>query len=288
MRVAACQYPLETLASFDAFAHKQSLILHQAKQQGAQIAVLPEYLALELAGFMPESTRTDLVASLYALQNYWPQWQALYQQLAQQLNLWICAGTFLVAAEAGRYFNRAGLFSPQGAVVWQDKMQLTGFEKTSGIIVPGRQLQVWQTQTLSLGIAVCYDCEFPLAVRAQREAGAQLILVPSCTDTLAGANRVRIGCQARALENRLSLACATTAGQLAWSPALDINTGEAAIVVPMDIGLPADGIAARSSGDNIWAIADIDFACLRAPAASQVAVDIDWPLQTLRAECAFI
>ena len=51
----------------------------------------------------------------------------------------------------------------------------------------------------------------------------------------------------------------------------------------MDIGLPDDGIAACSSGDNIWAIADIDFACLRAPAAAQVAVDVDWPLQTLRA-----
>src|SRR3546814_12399027 len=54
--------------------------------------------------------------------------------------------------------------------------------------------------------------EFPLPVRAQREAGARLLLVPSCTDTQAGATRVRGGCMARALENRLFVAQAVKIG----------------------------------------------------------------------------
>src|SRR3546814_2366020 len=76
--------------------------------------------------------------------------------------------------------------------------------------------------------------EFPLPVRAQREAGARLLLVPSCTDTQAGATRVRVGCMARALENRLFVAQAVTTGAADWSPALDTNTGEATIYAPID------------------------------------------------------
>ena len=128
--------------------------------------------------------------------------------------------------------------------------------------------------------AICYDSEFPLPVRAQCEAGARLLLVPSCTDTEAGATRVRVGCMARALENRCFVAQSVTAGQAPWSPALDENTGEAAVYAPMDVGLPADGVLARTEGAQRWAVADLDFLALQATRAqAQVAVDRDWPGQ---------
>jgi predicted amidohydrolase len=117
-------------------------------------------------------------------------------------------------------------------------------------------------------------------VRAQREAGARLLLVPSCTDTPAGATRVRTGCMARALENRMFVARAVTAGELPWSPALDTNTGEAAIYAPMDVGLPADGVLAVNAPGATWAVAELPLSRLeRAAAKSQVAVDTDWPQQ---------
>src|SRR3546814_14989067 len=81
-----------------------------------------------------------------------------------------------------------------------------------------------------------------LPVRAQREAGVGLLLVPSCTGTQAGATRVGVGCMARALENRMFIAQAVTSGAADWSPALDTNTGEATIYAPMDRGFPEDGI----------------------------------------------
>jgi predicted amidohydrolase len=130
------------------------------------------------------------------------------------------------------------------------------------------------------GIAVCYDSEFPLPVRAQHEAGARLLLVPSCTDTEAGATRVRVGCLARALENRMFVAQAVTAGDAPWSPALDFNTGEATLYAPMDVGLPADGIIAQTRGDQAWAVADLDFEALEASRVqAQVANDRDWHAQ---------
>ena len=206
MKVAVARYDIAAPCSFEAFAERQRAWLQEAADAGARIAVLPEYLSLELAATFAPEVQADLPRSLAALQALRPQWCALYTSLARSLSMHVVAGPFLldVAGEGGqapRYRNRADLFTAQGGHAWQDKLQLTGFESALGTIEPGDALKVFALDDLRVGIAVCYDIEFPLPVRAQREAGARLLLVPSCTDTEAGAHRVRIGCQERALEN---------------------------------------------------------------------------------------
>lgn len=277
MKVAVAKYPIQAPADFAAFAERQAAVLGAAAAQGARVAVLPEYLSLELAATFDAGTRADLHASLAAIQRYREDWLALYARLAASLDMYIVAGTFLLAQGNGRYRNRCDVFAPQGAHLWQDKLQLTGFEKGLGVIEGGDALKVFDLDGVRTGVAVCYDSEFPLPVRAQAEAGTRLLLVPSCTDTEAGATRVRVGCLARALENRVFVAQSVTAGEAPWSPALDINTGEAAIFAPMDRGLPADGVVAQTTGDQVWAIAELDLDALdRSRADAQVANDRDW------------
>ena len=277
MKVAVAKYPIQAPADFAAFAERQAAVLGAAAAQGARVAVLPEYLSLELAATLDAGTQADLHASLAAIQRYREDWLALYARLAASLDMYIVAGTFLLAQGNGRYRNRCDVFAPQGAHLWQDKLQLTGFEKGLGVIEGGDALKVFDLDGVRTGVAVCYDSEFPLPVRAQAEAGARLLLVPSCTDTEAGATRVRVGCLARALENRVFVAQSVTAGEAPWSPALDINTGEAAIFAPMDRGLPADVVVAQTTGDQVWAIAELDLDALdRSRADAQVANDRDW------------
>ena len=277
MKVAVAKYPIQAPADFAAFAERQAAVLGAAAAQGARVAVLPEYLSLELAATFDAGTRADLHASLAAIQRYREDWLALYARLAASLDMYIVAGTVLLAQGNGRYRNRCDVFAPQGAHLWQDKLQLTGFEKGLGVIEGGDALKVFDLDGVRTGVAVCYDSEFPLPVRAQAEAGARLLLVPSCTDTEAGATRVRVGCLARALENRVFVAQSVTAGEAPWSPALDINTGEAAVFAPMDRGFPADGVVAQTAGDQAWAIADLDLDALdRSRADAQVANDRDW------------
>ena len=277
MKVAVAKYPIQVPADFAAFAERQAAMLGAAAAQGARVAVLPEYLSLELAATLDAGTQADLHASLAAIQRYREDWLALYARLAASLDMYVVAGTFLLAHGDGRYRNRCDVFAPQGAHLWQDKLQLTGFEKSLGVIEGGDALKVFDLDGVRTGVAVCYDSEFPLPVRAQAEAGARLLLVPSCTDTDAGATRVRVGCLARALENRLFVAQSVTAGEAPWSPALDINTGEAAAFAPMDRGFPADGVVAQTAGDQAWAIADLDLDALdRSRADAQVANDRDW------------
>ena len=280
MKVGVCKYPVGQPSDFAAFADKQRRLLEAAAAQGVQLAVLPEYLSLELAATFPAGVSGDLHASLAAIQPLRGRWLALFAGLARTTGMHVLAGSFLLAHAKGRYRNRSDLFAPDGGHLWQDKLQLTGFEKATGVIDGGDALKVMEIDGIRAGISICYDSEFPLPVRAQYEAGARLLLVPSCTDTVAGATRVQVGCLARALENRMFVAQAVTAGQAAWSPALDENTGEATLYAPMDVGFPADGILARTRGDEAWAVADLDFGLIEgARGRAQVANDRDWPGQ---------
>ncbi|TWI07360.1 carbon-nitrogen hydrolase family protein [Aerolutibacter ruishenii] len=281
MKVAVAKYTIDAPASFDVFARKLSAWLDEARVAGADLAVLPEYLSLELAATFEAPVRADLLASLAATQEYLPHWMALFSGEARRTGMHIVAGSFLQDTGLARFRNRSYLFSPDGGHAWQDKLQLTGFEKQAGVIESGDALGVFDLgDGIRAATAICYDSEFPLPVRAQCEAGARLLLVPSCTDTEAGATRVRVGCMARALENRCFVAQSVTAGDAPWSPALDTNTGEAAIYAPMDAGLPADGVLARTEGAQHWAVADLDFEALSATRVrAQVAVDGDWPAQ---------
>lgn len=277
MKVAVAKYRIGAPRDFAEFADKQTQWLSQARAGGAQVAVLPEYLSLELGATFGAATQGDLHASLVATQQYHGAWLELFGLLARELRLHIVAGSFLFDPGRGRYRNRSYAFAPDGGRVWQDKLQLTGFEKQVGVIEPGDALKTFELAGERAGIAICYDIEFPLPVRAQCEVGARLLIAPSCTDTEAGATRVRVGCLARALENRAFVAQAVTAGEALWSPALDTNTGEAAVYAPMDVGLPADGVLARTQGQQRWAFADLDFAALEASRErAQVANDRDW------------
>jgi len=280
MRIATAQWRIERPASFAAWRERLRAALAEARDSGAVLAVLPEYLALELAGIFPAAVHANLAASLAALQDLYADWQQAFAGCARELDLHVLAGTFLLRQANGRYRNRAELFAPDGRRWFQDKLTLTGFERAAGVIEPGDTVQVFDTALGRLAVNVCYDSEFPLYARRQYEAGARLLLVPSCTDTAAGATRVRVGCCARALENQIHVVQSVTAGEALWSPALDTNTGVAAVFAPSDRGLPDDGIVAAAAPDAVWAFAEVDAAALdQVRREGQVANAADWDAQ---------
>jgi predicted amidohydrolase len=280
MRVAAAKYTIDAPGDFSEFADKQARWLGEARAAGAHLAVLPEYLSLELGATFDAGIQAELRATLAATQAYHGAWLELFALLARELRLHVVAGSFLLDAGRDRFRNRSYAFAPDGTHVWQDKLRLTAAEKQLGMIEPGDALKVFEVDGIRAGIAVGYDAEFPLPVHAQCEAGARLLLVPSCTDSEAGASRVRVGCLARALENRCFVAQAVTAGVASWSAMLEANTGEAALIAPMDVGLPSDGMIVQTRGHQHWAIAELDFSGLEASrVGAEVTNDRDWASQ---------
>jgi len=277
IRIAACEYPVEFLSSFDAWREKLRRLCTAAVSHGATLLVFPEYAAVELTALLPPEVRADLPGSLRALQPMRDDFHAAHRALAQELNVTILAGSFPWEVD-GRFVNRAWLCTLDGQTRHQDKVMMTRFERESWGITGGNKLEVFDIPGARIGVLICYDSEFPLLARQLVENGADVLLVPSCTDTEAGFHRVEISCRARALEQQCFVVQAPTAGTADWSPALDVNTGRAGIFTPVDIGFPDDGLLAQGADHSPWLIADLPLARLASVRRhGQVTNFADWP-----------
>lgn len=256
--IAAAQYPIDRLADWDAYAAKLTRWVEQAAGAGAALAVFPEYGAMELASLDP-ATMGDLAGSLKTVSDLLPRVDALHAELAARHGLHILAASAPAALANGAYVNRTRLFAPQGKVGVQDKLVMTRFEREEWHISAAPALRLFDTALGRIGVNICYDSEFPLLARAQVEAGMELLLVPSCTDSEHGYWRVRIGSQARALEGQCYAVHSPTVGDAPWSPAVDVNRGAAAIYGPPDRGMPANGVLAVGEMNVAqWVFAEVD------------------------------
>jgi predicted amidohydrolase len=284
-RLAASQYAIELIETWEAYTAHLSAVVREAKSEGAELLLLPEYSAMTLTGQLPPDIRSDLHRSIEEIQPMIPSWVELCEELARQHQILFQPGSAPVKDPDGKFRNRAWLFGPDGLIGYQDKQIMTRFDREQWNIHAGVEgLKAFNTQIGRLGILICYDNEFPMLGRRLAELGVELVLAPSCTDTLAGAYRVRIGAQARALENQYAVLSSPTAGEAPWSPAVDENRGRAALYVPSDYGMPASGIVAESESDAVTQssllIADIDLAAVaRLRTEGQVATRRDWPEQ---------
>lgn len=256
--VAAAQYPIDRLDGWDAYAAKLTRWVENAAAAGAALAVFPEYGAMELASLDP-ATMGDLAGSIETVSALLPRVDALHADLAARTGMHILAASAPRKDADGRFRNAARLFAPNGKVGVQDKLVMTRFEREQWSIAPGTTLRVFDTALGRLAVSTCYDSEFPLLARACVEAGAQVLLVPSCTDSLHGYWRVRIGAQARALEGQCYAVHSPTVGEAAWSPAVDVNRGAAGVYGPPDRGMPEDGVLALGvEGAAQWVFAQVD------------------------------
>lgn len=281
IKIASAQYDIGFFQNWQEYEAKIQRWVNAAVAENAKLLLFPEYGSMELASLFGAEVYKSLSTQLSAMQSLHTDFIKLYQQLAQQQQIIIQAGTFPVVQENGQYHNRAYLFTPDGKYDYQDKLQMTRFENEQWFIHSGSELKCFDTDIGRIAINVCYDSEFPLLARKQVEMGADLILVPSCTDTIAGYYRVRIGCQARALENQCYVVQSCTVGEAPWSEAVDVNIGAAGIYTPVDRTFPDDGVLAMGElNATQWVYAEISLAAIATVRQQgQVFNYRDWPLQ---------
>lgn len=278
MRIATAAYPIDRFDSFDNYRAKISRWVADA--QGADLLVFPEYAAMELASLGGRDVAGDLEASLHEVARHGDAMRDLHAALAAEHGCHILAGSGPVF-DGPRPVNRAVLYGPQGVIGHQDKQIMTRFEREDWDVTGAPGLRVFDTALGRIGILICYDSEFPLLGRVLAEAGAELLLVPSCTDTVAGFHRVRIGAMARALESQCVVVQAPTVGDCDWMPALDENRGRAAIYGPPDGFWPETGIIAEGPMDQPgWVMAEVDLSRVRESRAKGAVLPFaHWPEQ---------
>jgi predicted amidohydrolase len=288
LRLAAAQYPVFELRDWAQVETRISAWVAEAATAGAKLMVFPEYAAMSLAALFDVDVRADLARQVDAMQALRESYVALHRRLAQAHGAYVLAGSFPWRLDDGRCVNRAWFCAPDGRADFQDKQIMTRFERESWNITSAPALKLFHTALGRIAVNICYDCEFPLLARAQVEAGAELILVPSCTDTLAGYHRVRVGCQARALENQCIVVQSPLVGEAPWSAAIDVNVGAAGVFGPPDRGFPDDGVLALGEINRAqWLYADVDLdKVARVRAEGQVFNHRHWSEQPAQAVVA--
>jgi predicted amidohydrolase len=201
MKVASIQMVSGT--ELDAnLAHARSA-LEQAAQAGAELAVLPEYFCL-----MGMHDRDKLA---YAEQPGSGPIQAMLQQAAQELGLWVVGGTVPMAtADPEHVANTTWVWDPQGHVVARyDKIHLFRYDNGRERYDEAAVLQAGHTPTTfdlhsrsghswRVGLSICYDLRFP---ELYRHMQADVLLVPAAFTFTTGQAHWGTLLRARAIEN---------------------------------------------------------------------------------------
>lgn len=246
IRVAALQYFIRPVQTFDQFRDQVEALVETAADYDCHLAVFPEYFTAQLLTL--GNVKRPIHEQVRDLAKQVPRFVELMGGLAKRFKIHIVAGTIPEMSDGDdAVYNHSYFFSPAGRHGVQGKLHMTRFEREDWHIRARSQLRIFETDFGRMGIAICYDVEFPEIVRAAAREGVHMLAVPSCTDDRQGYLRVRYCAQARAIENQMYVIQAHTVGSLPMVPAVSLNYGQAAILTPSDFPFSRDGILAEGT-----------------------------------------
>jgi len=207
-RVAAIQ----TISGGDVgenLAHAEPLIA-AAVEQGAELAVLPEYFGILGARASDKLAVRETDGD--GVQQAWLAAQA------RQHRVYVVGGTVPIAsADPDRVRSACVVYGPDGTrIARYDKIHLFAFSRGAERYDEGRTIEPGTTPGTfdapcgRVGLSVCYDLRFPELYRALGELA--LILVPSAFTATTGAAHWHLLLRARAVENQCYVLAAAQGG----------------------------------------------------------------------------
>ena len=254
VRIAAVNWELRPLREEEQFFSHLEELVAQASSESVELLLLPELFQIELLALYQVNPKANLIDLLT------PYSERLEQELlrlAVQSKMVIVGGSHLTQFSDG-VRNVAPICLPDRRIFRQQKNQLTQWEQAPWGLLPGSGLQ--KLPDPRLGVLVCYDSEFPEAVRAQAESGVELLCVPSYTESRQGFQRVHFSCLARAVENEIFVAQSCIVGKLGCFD-LSGGYGQSCVIAPSKAPFAESAILAQAPlNKEGLAVADINFA----------------------------
>ena len=231
-----------------------------ASDYKADFVLFPELFSLQLLSYIKVQ---EPGAAARELAKLTPEIVNCFADLAIRFNVNVLGGSHLTL-EDGHLYNAAYLFKRDGGLEKQYKLHITPSERRWWGVEPGKEIVIMDTDRGKVSVQICYDIEFPEISRIAVERGAQIILVPFCTDERYGYLRVRYCAQARCIENHVYTAIAGTVGNLPFAPNVDIQYAQSAIFTPSDIPFTRDAIASECTPNiEMVVIEDVDLELLK-------------------------
>ena len=261
IRVAAAQYLMRKIETWEAFEQNVRFFVETADEYHCHFLVMPEYFTAQLFSLMPRHlTSREAARELSALT---PRYVELFQSLAIEHNIYIVGGSQPTLRD-DKLFNAAHLFTPSGNVYTQDKLHITPYERKSFGVVPGEEIKVFETPLGRIAIQICYDIEFPEVARLLKQRGVEAIFVPFSTEDKKAYFRVRYCAQARAVENVVYVVLSGNVGNLHTVRSYLINYGQSAIFSPSDVSFPLEAkIAEAEPNVETVVIGELDLTSLQ-------------------------
>lgn len=256
VRVAAVQFQMRRIDKVEEFEAQVEYFVDVAADYGADFVAFPELYTLQLLSL--ETEKLSPTKAIAHVADYAERYSAFMQKLAVSYNINIVGGTHPTRAGKGEIRNVAYVFLRDGSIYTQEKLHPTPTESTWWNIKGGEGASVIQTDCGPIGVAICYDVEFPEVARHLVDQGALILFVPLCTDERRGYLRVRYCAQARAVENQCYVVLSGVVGNLPNVENMDIHYAESCILTPSDFYFARDGVAADTPANTeTVAVADL-------------------------------
>lgn len=238
--IAACNFAVRPVSSFDEFAAHVRVMLNQTS--GADLVLFPELFTVELFTTYPD-WKTAPVSELTRIDEFTDQYREFFASEARERDQFIVGGSHLLS-DGDRYVNVGHLFEPGGTVHQHVKTHIFPAEATWQTD-EGDTMDVIELPFAKVGFNICYEAEIPECAATLTEQGAEIILCPSFTFTEFGFWRVRHCAQARAIENQVYFVHCCTGGQ----PGAPLPNGwaQSSILSPCDTLWSPNGIVGQAT-----------------------------------------
>ncbi|MEX1025767.1 MAG: GNAT family N-acetyltransferase [Planctomycetota bacterium] len=261
VRLASVQYHMRSLGSFEEFFAQCEFFVDAASDYKADFIVFPELFTTQMLSFMERTQRPQEAAR--ALAELTPRYLETFTRMAIEYNVNIVGGSqFAVEGEELR--NVSYLFHRDGTIDRQYKLHITPAERRWWGVLPGDDIDVFDTDRGKVAILICYDIEFPELARIAAAQGAQILFVPFNTNDRDGYLRIRTCAQARCIENHVYTVVSGCTGNLPFVDNADVHYAQSGIFTPHDVPFARDGVAAECTPNiETLVVRDVDVELLR-------------------------
>ncbi|GAA1796160.1 carbon-nitrogen hydrolase family protein [Nostocoides veronense] len=211
---------------------------------GAELLVLPESATTGFTPACPPEELWDLITDLPG------GLIEPLQDVAKELGVVICVGTYERGPERGVVYNSSVLIDRSGEVlgVYRKTHPFCSEIVTGGgWVTPGDTVAVCDTDLGRIGMIICFDGDYPELSRIQAVQGAEIICRPSAL--LRSADIWELTSRARAYDNHVYVIGANAVGA---DPAGVLYFGNSHIVTPIA------HIAAKAATHEGWVTARLD------------------------------